>query len=154
MNVLPKIGDAYRLGPSNLIDDGAGGPVRIAYQPAKKGAASTDVPASRDFLAELERHEIGTTFTQKADGSPMASVEVLRNVMQDWTAQAKLPRGRTRHGVRKHGAKALAAAGPTRYEIMCLMPQTQAKTFEVYSKDVERGALSGHAASQMSPLPQ
>lgn len=60
--------------------------------------------------------------------------------MQDWTAQAGLPKGRTQHGIRKGAAGLLAKAGATQYEIMSLMAYTQAKTSEVYTERVERAA--------------
>ena len=76
----------------------------------------------------------------------------MRNRIQYWTRQAGLPPGRTQHGVRKGAAHLLAAAGANQYEIMCLMSHTEAKTSEIYTKDVERAQMSARAISRLSRL--
>ena len=87
---------------------------------------------------------------QTEAGNPFASPETLRNKIQDWTEQAGLPKHRTQHGVRKGAAQLLAAAGATQYEIMCLMAHTEAKTSEIYTKDLERAGLAKVAIEKMA----
>lgn len=150
LNTLPRIGDAGRLGGDHLTDiDGA---TWIEYQPSKKGSAFVAVPALPQFLDELAIHPDRKTFLETEAGNPFASPESLRNKIQEWTEQARLPKGRTQHGVRKGAAELLAAAGATQYEIMCLMAHTEAKTSEIYTKRVERSGLAKMAIEKMSAI--
>jgi integrase len=150
LNTLPRIGDAGMLGGKHLSE--IDGEKWIGYQPSKRGSAFVSVPALPQFLAELALHDDRETLLQTEAGNPFASPESLRNKIQDWTAQAGLPNGRTQHGVRKGAAELLAAAGATQYEIMCLMSHTEAKTSEVYTKRVERAGLAKVAIARMAAL--
>ncbi len=150
LNTLPRIGDVGRLGKEFLIEKD--GTAWIEYQPDKRGSAFVAVPALPQFTAELALHDDRRTFLQTEAGNPFASAESLRNKIQDWTAQAGLPKGRTQHGVRKGAAQLLASAGATQYEIMCLMSHTEAKTSEVYTKDVERAGLASMAIAKMATI--
>lgn len=147
INTLPRIGDVYRLGPSYLSADDV-----IGFQPSKRGSAFVEVPALRQLLDELTLHQDRETFMTTDAGNSFASPESMRNRIQDWTAQAKLPKGRTQHGIRKGAAELLAAAGATQYEIMALMSHTEAKTSEVYTKRVERAGLAALAVERLSGL--
>jgi integrase len=150
LNTLPRIGDTGRLGDEHMSE--IDGDKWIGYQPGKKGSAFVSVPALPQFLAELALHPDRDTFLETEVGNPFASPESLRNKIQDWTAQAGLPKGRTQHGVRKGAAELLAAAGATQYEIMCLMAHTEAKTSEVYTKRVERAGLAKLAIAKMAAI--
>jgi len=147
LNTLPRIGDVYRLGRKNLSDDNI-----IEFQPSKKGSAFVEVPALSQCLAELAMHPDRETFVTTDKGMSFASSESMRNRIQDWTAQAKLPIRRTQHGIRKGTAELLAAAGETQYEIMALMSHTEAKTSEVYTKRVERAGLAARAVERLPGL--
>jgi integrase len=148
INTLPRISDAGRFGPDHIKI--INGTKTIKFQPGKKGSAPVEVPALNQLLDELELHEAGETFLRTEAGNPFASPESLRNRIQDWTAQAGLPAGRTQHGVRRGAAHLLAAAGATQYEIMSLMAHTEAKTSEVYTKGIERAGLAAKAIEKMS----
>jgi len=150
INTLPRISDVGRFGPDHI--ESINGTKTIKFQPGKKGSAPVEVPALYQLLDELELHEVTDTFLRTEAGNPFASPESLRNKIQDWTAQAGLPSGRTQHGVRKGAAHLLAAAGATQYEIMCLMAHTEAKTSEVYTKGIERAGLAAKAIEKMSRI--
>lgn len=148
LNVLPRIGDVGGLGQHNLkIREGV---QWLEFQPSKKGSARVAVPALPQLIYELSLHQSRQSFLQTEAGNPFASPESLRNKIQDWTEQAGLPKHRTQHGVRKGAAQLLAAAGATQYEIMCLMAHTEAKTSEIYTKDVERAGLAKVAIEKMA----
>jgi integrase len=150
LNTLPRISDVFTLGPDNLTSIDA--IPTLSFQPTKKGSAKVAVPALAQLLEELERHTPRQTFIATKTGAPFASSEAMRNRIQDWTRQAGLPAGRTQHGVRKGAAHLLAAAGATQFEIMCLMSHTEAKTSEIYTKDVERAQMSARAIAHLSNL--
>lgn len=147
LNTLPRIGDVYRLGPEHLSANKA-----IGFQPSKKGSAFVEVPALQQLLGELALHPDRETFITTEAGKSFASSESMRNRIQDWTAQAKLPKGRTQHGIRKGAAELLAEAGATQYEIMALMSHTEAKTSEIYTKRVQRAGLAARAIERLSTL--
>jgi len=151
INTLPSIADVGRFGSkTNVIKKN--GVTVFNFQPSKKGSAFASVPPLVQLVEELKLHGVRDTFLQTDAGNPFAFPESLRNKIQDWTAQAGLPKERTQHGIRKGAAHLLAAAGATRYEIMCLMAHTQAKTSEIYTKDVERAGLSARAIEKMSAI--
>lgn len=150
LNTLPRISDVFTLGPDNLTS--IKGIPTLAFQPSKEGSAKVVVPALAQFLEELERHTQRETFISTKAGAPFSSSESMRNRIQDWTRQAGLPTGRTQHGVRKGAAHLLAAAGATQFEIMCLMSHTEAKTSEIYTKDVERAEMAARAIVFLSNL--
>ena len=150
VNILPRIGDVSRLGRMNLI--ARKGVVWIEFQPSKKGSAFVAVPALPQFLSEWALHRDRETFLETDLANPFASSKSFANKIQDWTRQAKLPKGRTQHGIRKGAAELLAAAGATQYEIMCLMAHTEAKTSEIYTKRVERAGLAATAIHKMSAI--
>ncbi len=148
INTLPRIGDVGRLGKDFLIK--RKGEIWIEHQPGKKGSAFVAVPALPQLLAELALHENLETFLRTKAGNPFSSPETLRNKIQDWTRVAGLSKGRTQHGFRKGAAEFLAAAGATQYEIMSLMAHTEAKTSEIYTKQVERAGLASMAIAKMA----
>ena len=151
LNVLPRIGDVYRLGPEHILWSSTGDAV-LSFQPSKKGSAHVEVPVLRQLLEELKLHPERDMFIGNKAGGRFASAEVVRNKIQDWTAEAGLPRGRTQHGIRKGAAELLAAAGATQYEIMALMSHTQAQTSEIYTRKVERAGLAARAIERISCL--
>jgi hypothetical protein len=149
INTLPRIGDVGKFSrKKNLVK--SKGYTLFSFQPLKKGSAFVSVPVLQQLLDELKLHDNRETLLQTESGNPFASPESLRNKIQNWTAQAGLPKGRTQHGVRKGAAQFFAKAGATRYEIMCLMAHTQEKTSEVYTKDLEPAELSARAVAKMS----
>lgn len=150
LNTLPRISDVFTFGPDNLTS--IDGIPTLSFQPSKEGSSKVSVPALAQFLDELERHTPRQTFIATKTGFPFSSSEAMRNRIQDWTRQAELPPGRTQHGVRKGAAHLLAAAGATQFEIMCLMSHTEAKTSEIYTKDVERAAMSARAIAHLGRL--
>jgi len=151
INTLPRIGDVGAFSRKKHLIRSKGHTL-FCFQPSKKGSASVSVPALKQLLEELELHGDRETLLQTEAGNPFASPESLRNKIQDWTSQAGLLSGRTQHGIRKGAAHFLADAGATQYEIMCLMAHTQAKTSEVYTKDLERAQLSARAIAKMSAM--
>lgn len=151
LNTLPRISDVYRLGPKDVLV-GPDGQEILDFQPSKSGSAPVVVPMLAQLKEELAVHPDGATFLMTEKGKSYASSEAMRNRIQDWTAQAKLPKGRTQNGIRKGAAELLAAAGATQYEIMSLMAHTEAKTSEVYTKKVERASLAAVAIGRLSKL--
>ncbi len=128
LNVLPRIGDVPIRGRSHLTEkDGTN---MIALLPGKKRSAFVDVPPLQHFLEEIELHPLHTTFMTTATGKSFASSELMRNRIQNWTAQAGLPKRRTQHGIRTGAAELLGLTGAIQCEIMSLMSHTQAKTSE------------------------
>ena len=92
---------------------------------------------------------IGPTYLLTDQGKPFATPEALRNRVQKWCASAGLV-NRSSHGVRKAVGDMLAEAGCTQHQIMDVMAHTQARTSEIYTKDVSRQNLAAAAMTLMS----
>ncbi|RDC69669.1 site-specific integrase [Rhodovulum sp. 12E13] len=148
LNVLPRIGDVPGLGWQHL-NEGI-----LFYQPEKRGSAPVSVPLLGWTREELERHPgtKGGPFIRTESGKPFRSPEALRNRIQKWTASAKLPKGRTQHGVRKGAAALLVAAGANQYEVMAVMAHTEAKTSEIYTRSAERARLAAAGIARLDSL--
>ena len=71
--------------------------------------------------------------------------------MQRWCQAAGLD-GRSSHGVRKAMGELMAEAGSTQYQIMSVMSHTEARTSEIYTKDVERRGLAADGLKSLGAL--
>jgi integrase len=152
-NTVGRIGDMHRLGPSyeRVIE----GRRSIYWQPSKRGSKAVTVPMLADLAEELfEDQGQGTTYLRTEVGKPFGSPEALRNRIQKWVVAAGLvdamgKAARSQHGVRKATSQELARSGATQYEIMSTSGHVEAKTSEVYTKDVERTGLSVVAINRL-----
>jgi hypothetical protein len=164
-STLGRIGDAPYLGADNIED--CDGLTLLAWQPRKKGSKPVAAPVLPMLLQELEtqNRRNSTTFLVTEYGKPFASSNSLDNRVRKWLIEAglcyeaknsnnetTLRASRSQHGIRKGLAHFLARSGATQYELMSIMSHSEAKTSEVYTKDVERRDLAIRAAGRLEEI--
>jgi len=139
-----RIGDACWLGPKQIIK--FNGRTWLKWQPTKKGSAEVMLPLMKPLQRAISETKLtGTdTFMVTAHGAAFRSPEGLRNRMQKWCAQAGI-KDRSSHGIRKSLGNLLADYGLTPYAIMSVLAHTEAKTTEIYTRDVKRRKLAEEA---------
>lgn len=71
--------------------------------------------------------------------------------IQRWSSTAGIP-DRSSHGIRKAAGNLLAQNGCTQYQVMAVMAHTQAKTNEIYTKDIERQILAADGVQALEAL--
>jgi integrase len=145
-----RIGDAIWLGRDQEVH--RAGQTWLEWQPRKRGSAFVSIPMlSPLYTATRAVKIVGPAYLLNEKGKPFASVEALRVRVQRWCEAAGLP-GRSSHGIRKAMAETMAEAGCSQYQIMAVMAHTQAKTSEIYTKDVERRGLAHQAVQALAGL--
>ncbi|MGN7867730.1 tyrosine-type recombinase/integrase [Paracoccus sp. 22332] len=145
-----RIGDAIWLGRDNEVQ--RNGETWLEWQPRKKGSAPVALPMLKPLYdATRAAKVVGTAYLLTDKGKPFASPEGLRNRIQKWCAAAGI-KGKSSHGIRKAVAELLAEAGCSQHQIMSILAHTQAKTSEVYTKGVQRRALSSDAMQVLAAL--
>ena len=143
-----RIGDLVWLGRDQ--ETTRHGHLWLEWQPRKKGSAFVSIPMLPPLIeATRAARVIGPTYLLTDQGKPFATPEALRNRVQKWCASAGLV-NRSSHGVRKAVGDMLAEAGCTQHQIMAVMAHTQARTSEIYTKDVSRQNLAAAAMTLMS----
>ncbi len=93
----------------------------------------------------------GRTYLLTEYGQPFKSPEGLRNSFRKWCDEAGLNH-LSSHGIRKATGNLLAEDGASQYQIMSIHGHTQAKTSEVYTKDVERWRLAADAMQNLANM--
>jgi len=142
-----RIGDGFRLGRENEIT--IDGDKWLSWQPEKRGSAKVTIPMLPPLLTATRlRNVIGKSYILTAHGRPFRSKDSFGNRFKKWCEEAELD-NRSTHGIRKAGGNLLAEYGCSQYEIMCVHGHTQAKTSEVYTKDVERRNLARSAMARL-----
>ncbi|WP_226898473.1 tyrosine-type recombinase/integrase [Mangrovicoccus algicola] len=88
-----------------------------------------------------------------ADGPrrPWRSSDSFRNCFKRWCIEAGLP-DRSPHGIRKAAGHLLAEAGATQHQIMAVHGHSQARTSEVYTRDVQRSKLAESAVTLLAGM--
>lgn len=138
-----RIGDALWLGRDQEIS--RDGVTWLEWQPRKRGSAPVAIPILPPLWeATRAAKVVGKAYILNDNGKPFASVEALRVRVQRWCTAAGIP-GRSSHGIRKAMGNAMAEAGCTQHQIMAVMAHTQARTSEVYTRDVQRQVLAADA---------
>ena len=145
-----RIGDALWVGRDQ--EKTRNGQLWLEFQPRKKGSAFVSIPMLPP-LVEATRLStvVGSSYILNDAGKPFTSVEALRVRVQRWCTAAGID-GRSSHGVRKAMGELMAEAGSTQYQIMSVMSHTEARTSEIYTKDVERRGLAADGLKSLGTL--
>ena len=145
-----RIGDAAVLGYDNEFE--RQGVRALAWQPGKKGSAFVEIPMLPP-LYEATRASVvrGKTYLLTSRGKPFASGDALGQRFRKWCNAAGLPH-LSSHGIRKAAGQLLALEGCSQYQIMAIHGHSQAKTSEIYTKDVERWRLAREAMSTLQGM--
>lgn len=145
-----RISDAIRLGRANEFE--RAGVRGLGWQPVKKGSAFVEIPMPPPLLHATRAMTVqGPTYLLTEYGSPFKSPEGLRNRFRKWCDEAGLHQ-LSSHGIRKATGNLLAQEGASQYQIMSIHGHTQAKTSEVYTKDVERWRLAADAMQNLANM--
>ncbi|WP_349295801.1 tyrosine-type recombinase/integrase (plasmid) [Thioclava sp. 'Guangxiensis'] len=137
-----RIGDAYQLGPSNIIEKD--GMRWLKWTPQKAGSSPVEIPILAPLAKAIEATETGETFLLSGWGKPFASKDALGNWFRDRVLEAGLF-ARSPHGIRKAAGELLALNGASQYHIMSVHGHSNAKTSEVYTRGAERSKLAQQA---------
>lgn len=142
-----RISDAILLGRRNEEQVGAVTWLRVETQ--KKHSRDVYIPMLPPLRAAITAQTVvGPTYLLTQYGKPFASTNSFGNKFREWCIEAGLP-DRSSHGIRKAAGKLLAQAGANQYEIMAIHGHSEARTSEVYTKDVERQRLAESAMSRL-----
>lgn len=130
-----RMGDAHRLGPSDL----KGG--RILYK-QEKGGKSLWLPAAPQLTAAITATPVvGTsTYIVARSGKPF-SRKGFNNKMRQWCDEAGLPHC-TAHGLRKAIARRLAEAGATNQQIKAIGGWSNDRLVSLYTRGAEQQLLA------------
>jgi integrase len=150
MFTAARIGDVIVLGRGHeAVRDGI---TWLSWQPGKRGSRPVSIPMLPPLYAATRASTVvGKTYLLTAHGRPWASAEGFRNRFKDWCDQAGLGH-LSAHGIRKAAGNLLAEAGATQHQIMVIHGHSQAKTSEVYTRDVARTRLARDAMALLAGL--
>jgi integrase len=134
-----RIGDAYKLGPTNLTGS------RIRFRPSKtadKSQISVSIPVMPMLREALAAGPTGeTAWIVGTRGRPFAKPASLGNAFKGWCRDAGLPHC-SAHGLRKGGATFLAQRGATEKQLMAVYGWSDPEMAHLYTKAAERERLA------------
>lgn len=102
-------------------------------------------PTLRAELDQVPRDRL--TFLVTESGDPW-SPRGFYNAFVEWVAAAKIPPGRSPHGLRKAAGRRLAEAGATAHEIMAVLGVTL-QVAEIYTRAAEQARLATAGISRI-----
>jgi len=164
-STLGRIGDATDLGADHI--ENQEGLTLLSWQHRKKGSKPVSAPVLPMLLQELDRQGRlnQSPFLVTDHGNPFSTSNSFDNKVRKWLIEAglceeytsekgeiKLRATLSQHGIRNGLAHFLARSGATQYELMSLMSHSEAKTSEIYTKDVERRDLAIRAAGRLEEV--
>ena len=126
---------------------------RLSYRRCKTGEA-VDLP----ILPELARELVLLPTTQmvllaRNDGVKGYAVESFGILFRRWCNEAGLP-GCSAHGLRKAGARRLAEAGATEFEVMSFLGHATAKEASRYVAAANRASLANSGMAKLGAKPE
>ncbi len=126
---------------------------RLRYRRAKTGQ-QVDLP----ILPELDRELSYLPPTQmvllsREDGSKGYANESFGNLFRRWCADAGLPHCAA-HGLRKAGARRLAEAGATEFEVMSFLGHGTAREASRYVAAANRATLADSGMAKLGTKPK
>lgn len=121
---------------------------RIAYRRGKTGEA-VDLPILRGLARELAvLPSTQMVVLARNDGTRGYAVESFGILFRRWCNEAGLP-GCSAHGLRKAGARRLAEAGATEFEVMSFLGHATAKEASRYVAAANRATLADSGMAKL-----
>ena len=144
-----RVGDAATLGRQH--ETTREGRVWLSWQPGKAGSARMSLPmAAPLYDATRAATVIGETYLLTSQGKPFSSGG-LSSMVKRWFRQAGID-GRSAHSVRKMVAEMIAGAGLSQYAAMAMLAHSEARTSEIYTKQIDRAGLSSQGVAVIEAL--
>ena len=137
-------GDACRLGPQHVGDDGW---ITLATEKTGVVLEMPMLPQLRDAIDATRRtgkdafiiSQWGTLYTKESFG----------NLFGDWCEEAELPDNLSAHGLRKACGELLAELGASEHEIMAILAHASPRQSAHYTRGANRRKLAKSAARRM-----
>ena len=121
---------------------------RIRYRRAKTGQG-VDLPILPELAAELAQLPLGQMpLIARDDGIAPYRNESFGNMLRKWIAKAGLE-GLAAHGLRKAGARRLAEAGATEFEVMSFLGHGSAREASRYVAAANRASLADSGMAKL-----
>ncbi len=126
---------------------------RVEYRRGKTGNL-VDLPILEQLAVELD-HVPYDQFVLIGHGKEGRAYgpQALTNLMSKWVKEAGLPDCCTAHGLRKAGARRLAEAGATEFEVMSFLGHSTAKEASRYTAAADRARMADSELARLSNLP-